>query len=231
MSATSDVLEPARPEAGEVERALERLRPWYEGLGLDLPAPPDAFAPDFEAQFAALVRAAPPVASFTFGCLTPQQVGALHARGVYVVGTATSVPEARAWAAALALGAVAAQMGTAFLLADEAATSAPWRAAVEAAGEHSTRLTRAFSGRWARGVENRFMREMAEGEIPAYPVQNRLTQPLRAAAAKAGDAEALSLWAGQGVALTEPGKSADLIRRWWADARAAAAAASRRTGL
>ena len=78
-------------------------------------------------------------------------------------------------------------MGTAFLLADEAIDRRrPGGGRSRRAGDDPTRLTRAFSGRYARGIENRFMREMraVEDDVPAYPVQNRLTQPLRAAAAR-----------------------------------------------
>jgi nitronate monooxygenase len=284
------VVRPAAPAQGEVDAALERLRSWYAAAGASPPQAPNAFAPDFAAQVAAVVRAAPPVASFAFGLITESETAALHAAGIYVVGTATTVAEARAWAAlgvdgicaqgaeagghrghfltetdaslvgtmalvpairqavdlpviaaggimdgrgvaaALALGADAVQMGTAFLLARQSAVSAPWRRALEAAPDDPTRLTRAFTGRHARGLENRFMREMraAEGEVPAYPVQNRLTQPLRAAATAAGDAEMISLWAGQGVRLAQPGDAGDLVRRWWAQAEEAARTLSRR---
>ena len=57
-----------------------------------------------------------------------------------------------------------------------------------------------------------------QDDVPAYPVQNRLTQPMRAAAAQADDPELISLWAGQGVGLARPGRAADMIRRWWAEA-------------
>jgi nitronate monooxygenase len=284
------VLPPARPDAATVDQALERLAGWYAALGQEPPAAPNDFAPDFDAQFAALAAAAPPVASFTFGILTRAQVDALHAAGTYVVGTATTVAEARAWAgvgadgisaqgaeagghrghflaetqaslvgtlalvatiraavdlpviaaggimdgrgvaAALALGASAAQMGTAFLLADQTGVSAPWRRAIEMAGDDPTRLTRAFTGRHARGIENRFMRELraVEDEVPAYPVQNRLTQPLRAAAAKADNPDMLSLWAGQGVKLTQTGDAGEMVRTWWEEARAASRALAAR---
>jgi nitronate monooxygenase len=123
-------------------------------------------------------------------------------------------------------------MGSAFLLSDEAITNAVWRRAIQEAPDDPTGLTRAFSGRYARGIENRFMREMraAEGDIPAYPVQNRLTQPLRAAAAKAGNPEMMSLWAGQAVTLATPGKSADLVRQWWSEAQEPARGLTRRSG-
>jgi nitronate monooxygenase len=145
---------------------------------------------------------------------------------------AGGIMDGRGVAAALALGASAAQMGTAFLLCDEALTSPPWRAALTEAGDDPTRLTRAFTGRYARGLENGFMRGMhaAQDEVPAYPVQNRLTQPLRAAATRAGDPEMMSLWAGQGVRLATAGRAGDMVRRWWAQAGEAAAEAAARTG-
>ncbi|MBA4012053.1 MAG: nitronate monooxygenase [Phenylobacterium sp.] len=282
----------AEPDGAVVEAALARLAPWYADLGEALPGHPNSFAPDFEAQLAALTRAAPPLASFTFGILRPDHVESLHRAGTLVVGTATTVAEARAWAevgadgicaqgyeagghrghflaepeaslvgtlpltslileavdlpviaaggimngrgvaAALALGASAVQMGTAFLLSDQTGVSAPWKRAIEAADDEATRLTRAFTGRYARGIENRFMRELRaeQDEVPAYPVQNRLTQPLRAAAAKAGDPEMISLWAGQGVRLARSGDAGDLVRLWWSEARDAAGRLSRRIG-
>jgi nitronate monooxygenase len=144
---------------------------------------------------------------------------------------AGGIMDGRGVAAALALGADAAQMGTAFLLSDEATVSAPWKDALQSAGDDATRLTRAFTGRYARGLENRFMREMREGErdVPAYPVQNRLTQPLRAAATRDGKAEMISLWAGQGAKLIESGGAETLMRRWWDEARDAARSLARRT--
>jgi nitronate monooxygenase len=146
---------------------------------------------------------------------------------------AGGIMDGRGVAAVLALGARAAQMGSAFLLSEEATTSATWRSAIGAAPDDPTRLTRAFSGRYARGLENRFMREMRpiERELPAYPVQNRLTQPLRAAAAAAGEAEMLSLWAGQAVKLAEAGDAESLVKRWWAQAKDAARGLAGRTGL
>jgi nitronate monooxygenase len=145
---------------------------------------------------------------------------------------AGGIMDGRGVAAALALGAAAAQMGTAFMLSDEATTSKPWRRALETAGDDPTVLTRTFTGRHARGVENRFMREMraVENEVPAYPVQNRLTQPLRAASAAADDPEMISLWAGQAVALARPGTAGEMVRRWWAEAGEAAAELAARTG-
>lgn len=112
--------------------------------------------------------------------------------------------------AVLALGAVAAQCGTAFLLADEAGTSAPHRAAL-ADPAATTALTRAFSGRWARGIRNRFLTEHADAPA-GYPAINHVTRPLRAAAARAGDAGGLNLWAGQAFPLARPDPAADILR-------------------
>lgn len=146
---------------------------------------------------------------------------------------AGGIMDGRGVAAALSLGAAAAQMGSAFLMSDQAITGPIWQAAIRDAPDDPTRLTRAFSGRYARGLENRFMREMraVEDELPPYPVQNRLTQGLRAAAAKAGDTQMMSLWAGQAVRLAQEGDAGELVRRWWAEAQEAARALARRTGV
>ncbi|MGO4381199.1 NAD(P)H-dependent flavin oxidoreductase [Pseudoduganella sp. RAF53_2] len=104
--------------------------------------------------------------------------------------------------ARLALGASAVQMGTAFLVADESGIHPAYKARLLNPGNTPTRLTRSFSGRYARGLENRFMKTMAEVEtqVPAYPVQNALTGSIRAEAGKRGDTELMSLWCGTGVA-------------------------------
>lgn len=112
---------------------------------------------------------------------------------------AGGIADGRGIAAAFALGADAAQLGTAFLLCPEAGTSEPYREAVRVAGEADTTLTLAFSGRAARGIRNRMTVELAGKGLPPYPVMNALTRPLRRAAAAAGRPEFLSLWAGHGV--------------------------------
>ena len=119
------------------------------------------------------------------------------------------IGDGRALAAVLCAGASAAQIGTAFLLADEAGTSAPHREAL--AGDRPTRITRAFSGRSARSLVNRFM-EDHDAEAPiAYPEVNHVTTPLRAAARNAGDAEAINLWAGQAYTLARPLPAAEIV--------------------
>lgn len=98
----------------------------------------------------------------------------------------------------LAAGAVAAQLGTAFLLADEAGTRPAHRDALGDPRFTETAVTKAFSGRWARGLRNRFIDEHDADAPLAYPQVHHLTSPLRAAAAAAGDPEAVHLWAGTG---------------------------------
>lgn len=128
--------------------------------------------------------------------LVPQVLEVTH----LPVIAAGGIVDGRGIAAALALGATAAQLGTAFLLCPEAGTSAPYREALRRARAEDTVITSAFSGRRARGIENRFSRHFAGSvDIPGYPVQNALTRDIRRVAAERGDAGLLSLWAGQGV--------------------------------
>jgi nitronate monooxygenase len=134
----------------------------------------------------------------------------------------------RGVAAVLAAGAEAAALGTAFMLTPEAATSAPHRAALR--GDAPTALTRAFTGRLARGLENRFMREHGDDAPSAYPDVHHITAPVRAAARTAGDPEAINLWAGQAYDLAAEVPAGELVRRLGAEARAALREAARRTG-
>ncbi|GAB2955314.1 nitronate monooxygenase [Streptomyces pseudoechinosporeus] len=101
-------------------------------------------------------------------------------------------------AAALAAGATAAQLGTAFLATHESGANALHKQALTNPLFVRTELTRAFSGRPARGLLNRFMREHGPYAPVAYPQIHHLTSGLRKAAAKAGDAQGMALWAGQG---------------------------------
>jgi nitronate monooxygenase len=139
---------------------------------------------------------------------------------------AGGIADGQSVAAVLCAGAVAAQVGTALMLAPEADTAEPHRAALTAPG--STRLTRAFSGRTARGIVNRFMREHDAGAPAAYPDVHHLTAPLRAAARRAGDPDAINLWAGQAHELARAEPAAQIVRRLGAQAREALALAARR---
>lgn len=133
----------------------------------------------------------------------------------------------RAIAAVLAAGATAAQLGTAFMLCPEAATPPAHRDAIAQSGAQ-TALTRAFTGRTARGIINRFQREHSGDAPSAYPEVHHLTAPLRAVARRRGDGDGFNLWAGQAHGLAEPVPAAELVARLADDARTALAAAGRR---
>jgi nitronate monooxygenase len=116
--------------------------------------------------------------------------------------------------AALALGAAAVQVGTAYLLCPEATTSAVHRAALKTAGAGHTALTNVFSGRPARGIMNRLMREVGpmSDAAPAFPLAATAVAPLWAAAEKLGSGDFSPLWAGQNAARCKEGPAADLTR-------------------
>jgi nitronate monooxygenase len=118
-------------------------------------------------------------------------------------------------AAVLALGAQAAQMGTAFIPCPESGAPQAHKDALLAAREDITSITEKFSGKPARGLANRFMREMNSRDAAqlAFPAQNSVTGKLRAAAAKAGNPDFLALWAGQGLAMSRALPAAELIAR------------------
>lgn len=134
----------------------------------------------------------------------------------------------RGLAAAVAAGARAAQIGTAFMLCPEAGTSAAHREALASDGE--TALTRAFSGRLARGIRNRFLDEHSAAAPLAYPEVHHATAPLRAAARERGDASLINLWAGETHALARAESAGDVVRRLVAEARQASADANARLG-
>ena len=114
--------------------------------------------------------------------------------------------------AVLAAGAAAAQCGTAFLRSPESGAHPLYKAALADRRYTATTVTRAFSGRPARGLVNEFIAEHADAP-PAYPELNNATRPLRAAAAARGDTERMSLWAGQGYRLAAELPAAEIIGR------------------
>lgn len=284
--------------AGNAEVMLARLAPYFAELGLPAPTLPNpsghADVSSFEAQLAACLESGAACFSFTFGLPPARSIQAIKAKGMYVMGTATTVEEAvqleksgveaivaqgaeagghrgtfagdflsgmigtmalvpqvadavrvpvvasggimdgRGIVAALALGASAVQMGTAFLTCAESAASEAYKQALLNAREDRTRVTRAFSGRPARGIVNRFMQEIefdyagdATDAILPFTLQNPLTRPLRTAAAKQGRAEFLSLWAGQGVRMARRQSAAELVDRLAREMDAAMAALER----
>jgi len=250
--------EPA-PSPDSVTHALRLLKPLYDELELD-PVLPARWCQPFEQQFEMLLDIRPSVASFTFGILSIEQVEALKACDIRVVGTATHPDEVIAWSRlgvdaislqgkeagghrgtflgrcedalwpvdsllsaakkitrtpliaaggimtaadvrhCLASGAEAAQLGTAFLTTHESGIPPAYKQALMNA-RRMPEFTRGFSGRLAKGLPNhafRFLQKIAE-QVPDYPVQNTLTAALRAQGKRLGNAEYLSLWAGDGV--------------------------------
>jgi nitronate monooxygenase len=169
--------------------------------------------------------------SFTFGCPTSETVDRMHRAGLQVAVTVTrettdvpaigsgGVMTGRDAAAVMGAGAIAVQLGTAFLCTPEAGTAASYREALLSDLFSDTILTRAYSGRFARGLANRFALEH-DGQAPqAYPEVHHLTRPLRAAATQAGDTSVPNLWAGTGWRQLTVEPAATIVRHIAMDAR------------
>lgn len=263
------------PQPGPVadqSAALDAVAPFYAEFGLGKPQPVQPpYAPDLDAQIAAVERIRPRAFTTHLADLPRERVTGLRSLGMLVGGTATTVAEARhleaagfdfviaqggeagghrgTWlrdpydaltgtlaltrlivravrlpvvaaggimdgagiAAVLALGAQAAQLGTAFLPCPESGASKVHKDALLEAREDDTRVTEKFSGKPARGLVNRFMREMAGRPQLAFPAQNSVTGKLRAASAKAGKTDCVAMWTGQAAALSRALPAAELV--------------------
>lgn len=261
---------PAAAPSPRVVKKLSEIAEEVGVAGLGAPAREDF---TFEDQLAVVIDNGVPVFSFTFGMPDPSRIEALRKKGIAVMGTATSVGEARKLeeagcsavaaqgieagghrgtfpntphlpmtgtialvpqiadsvkipvvasggimdgrgiVAALALGASAVQMGTAFLSVAEATVPEAWLKAIEQSDDTSTVLTRVYTGKYARGIKNRFFEEMInlEAEVPHYPIQHALTAPIRAAAKAKGDARFMSLWAGQAAPMSRRLPAGELV--------------------
>lgn len=254
---------------------IELLGEVHRRLGLPPPVVPKPAPDPFPAQLEAVLDAGPPIFSFTFGIPDRDAMSRLKARSIRVLGTATTVEEARQLEqadvdaivaqgleagahrgtfldsfeasmvpmlelvratvaavqlpvigaggimdsgevqAALKAGASAAALGTAFLACPESGASEVYKRAILNAKHDTTIVTRAFSGRPARGLKNGFIAGLdgREKMILPYPLQNALTRPMRTAAGQQGVADYLSLWAGQGVARAHAMPAGDLVAR------------------
>jgi nitronate monooxygenase len=249
---------------GEVDLAAAQhtVAPLLTELGLSpARARPERFLVDIDKQLQAVLDARPAVASFVFGMPERDVVTAFHARGIRIIGAATTVAEGlavqaagadavvasgieagghrvsfvkpaeqslvgtmalvpqladalaipviaaggiadrRGVAAAFALGASAVQVGTAFLRTRQSAASDAHRAALQAVAADETVLTRAATGRLARGIRNRFIDTIEAGTIAPFPAQSWVAGPVRAEANRRGIGDLQSLWAGQGAPL------------------------------
>ncbi len=248
----------------------QTLQPFYDAVGLEVPARPERYVPSLDEQLDAIWESAPPVLSSVFGVPSGDLIEQAHRRGIRVVATATTVAEAaalaeagvdaviatgfeagghrvsflrppeeslvgtfslvpqvvdavdvpviaaggiadrRGVAAAFALGASAVQVGTAFLATAESAANQAHRDAIRATPADGTVLTRAMSGRLARGARNRAVRAIeASGTIAPFPMQNWLTGRFRAAAGEQNLGELQSLWMGQGSPLARCSTAAE----------------------
>ena len=127
---------------------------------------------------------------------------------------AGGIADGRGIAAALALGAAGVQIGTAYLRAAESTISAAHRAALAHARDDATVLTNVFTGRPARGLANRVVREIGPmaPDAPAFPTAGGAMASIRAAAEAAGSSEFSPMWAGQAAGLSRPGGAAELTR-------------------
>jgi len=138
---------------------------------------------------------------------------------------AGAIADGRGVAAAFALGASAVQIGTAYLLTPQAGRSAIHRAAVRGARDDMTRLTNLYTGRPARGLLTRFMREQGPmcAAAPEFPLATGAVDPLRTAFEKAGSGDFSLLWSGEAAALAREADATQLTQQIWAAARQCAA--------
>ncbi len=263
------------PIAAEAQRAaLDAVAGYYREFGLPAPEPVKApYAPDLEAQIAAVVEIRPRVFTTHFGVVPETQIRALKAQNILIGGSATCIEEAKRLeylgfdfviaqggeagghrgtylrdpaqamtgtlaltraivraiklpvvaaggimdgagiAAVLALGAQAAQLGTAFIPCPESGAAQAYKDALLRCREDETRITDKFSGKPARGLVNRFISEMQRAPVLAFPAQNSVTGKLRQASAKAGKPDLIAMWAGQGSAMSRALPAAELIAR------------------
>jgi nitronate monooxygenase len=150
--------------------------------------------------------------------LVPAIVDAVQ---VPVVATG-GIADERGVAAALILGASAAQVGTAFLVCPEAMIHPAWAKALAIAAPENTMLSRVFSGRAGRSLETDYVRAATAADAPRpapYPVQRGLTTAMRAEAQKAGDLQRMQVWAGQSAGLARVEPAGQVVRRLWEGAQ------------
>ena len=143
--------------------------------------------------------------------LVPQVVDAVKVPVIAAGG----IGDGRGIVAALALGAAGVQIGTAFMLTPEARTSALHRAALKQANDNSTTLTNIFTGRPARGIVNRYVREVGpmSADAPQFPLAAGASQPMRTAAEAKGSPDFTPLWSGQAPTFAREMPTAALIAK------------------
>ena len=257
----------------DYDAAVAALAPLYGEVGVEPPPFPPAPDPKFDEQVEAVIEARPPIFSFIFGVPSASILDRCRSRGIGLVGTVTTVDEARAVdaagvdaivatgfeagghrpsflrsaeasltgtlslvpqvadavrvpviaaggiadgrgvAAALALGAQGAQIGTAFLACEESNAHPAHRDALRRAASTGTLLTPAFTGRLGRGLRTRLANEL---DVPAlarlpYPFQGHLVSALKRAALDRGRFDLVPFWSGQSAVLVRHTRAADLF--------------------
>jgi nitronate monooxygenase len=151
--------------------------------------------------------------------LTRETVAARAQAGGLPLVASGGIATGAALAGVLCAGARAAQIGSAFMLTPEAGTSRAHREVLKT--QRSTALTRAFTGRLARGISNEFMAAHEEHAAVGYPEVHYVTAPLRARAREQGNAELINLWAGEAHALARERPAAEIVEALISEARAA----------
>lgn len=143
--------------------------------------------------------------------LVPQVVDAVD----IPVIAAGGIMDARGLIASMVLGAKGAQLGTAFLTTEESGASTLYKSAIQDSKETDTVVTKVFSGKPARGIDNDFIHNMNryDDDIPDYPIQNQLTNSIRKASAKNGDTKWTHLWSGQSPRLAQSISAATLMQQ------------------
>jgi len=280
--------QPVAIDAGAQRGALEAVARFYRELGLPAPEPVRApYAPDLDAQIAAVEEIRPGVFTTHLGVLPRDQVQNLRNKQILVGGSVTCVAEAKQLeelgvdfiiaqggeagghrgsylrdpyaaltgtlalvrlvvravklpvvaaggimdgagiAAVLALGAQAAQLGTAFIPCPESGAPQVHKDELLRRTEDETCITEKFSGKPARGLANRFMKEMERSPQLAFPAQAWLTGALRQASGKAGSPDFVAMWAGQAAPLSRALPAAKLVAALEAETLAAVQATAR----
>jgi nitronate monooxygenase len=268
---------PARPDPFVEAAWIERFQPEFAAFGVEPPRALTEIYKSFLADddmLAMLLAERPKVVSFHFGVPSPDRITALKDADIVLLGSATSLDEARrlegagvdavvaqGWeagghrgvfdpdahddqlgtlpltrllarelslpviaaggimdgagiAAVLNLGAAAAQLGTAFVAAEESSADAGYRTALRSDAARHTVMTRAISGRPARSLANKFTKLTATvpfGDIPSYPIAYDLGKALNAAAKSAGEPGFGAQWAGQGAPLARALPAAAIV--------------------
>ena len=266
--------QPGPIEAGAQSAVLRAVGGYYQEFGLPAPEPVRSpYAPDLEAQLAAVEEIRPRVFTMHLGVLPAVRIARFQQLEIMVGGSATCVAEAQQLeklgadfviaqggeagghrgtylrdpgdaltgtfaltrlivratklpvvaaggimdgagiAAVLALGAQAAQLGTAFIPCPESGAPQIHKDELLKRKEDETRITEKFSGKPARGLVNRFMKEMERAPQLVFPAQHKVTVALRQASGKAGKPDFVAMWAGQAAPLSRALPAAELIAR------------------